>query len=377
MDSLGKRCIIMFSAYLSLLAVWSVLNGTLLSEGMMIGFRRWLAWFSLALYGCFVIKKERDILCVIDLLIPFLFSLGIYGIYCYMTQSNPLLNSIFTFSGVDDNMLSHFSQESRGGLTGRIQGLTSHPLVYSGQLLMAFFLFLYRIDISKRINSKYVLLEFLILLNLLMTGCRSAIIGLAAGGGVYLLLPTTNVHLKKSITKVFVILCVIALLSTSFVEEYRDFINSIIFFWKDSEVSVRGSSLSLRISQLISSFALIGSGTTTLLFGLGHDWCEMYALSHNGMHPDLYGFESIIFVGLIELGIVGFLVLTLGTFNMYFFLLKKYGKSSLIFASIIAYLTFEIFTGEYSTDHFLIFTLLMIRCANMKLKVDSAIINRN
>lgn len=374
-DPFGKSFFSLFSIYLLLLIIWSVLNGTLFSEGMMLGFKRMLAWFSLALYGCFTLKSKKDFLCIIDLLSPFLYIMTIYGVYCYMSQSNPVMDGILSASGVDDNMLSHFSQESRGGLTGRIQGFTSHPLVYSGELLMAFFLFLYRMDLRELYRTRDIALLFLVLLNILMTGCRSAIIGLFVGLISYLFLPSPNARLKKSIKNVVLIFVVVPFISASFIDEYRDFINSIIFFWQDNEETVSGSSMSLRIGQLISSFGLISSDLTIFLFGLGHNWCNMYSLSHNGMHPDLYGFESIIFVGLIEFGVIGFFLLTLGLYFIYIYEYMRYAKSSLILAVIIAYLTFQIFTGEYSTDHFLIFTLLMLK--NSYYQMQSQISNKN
>lgn len=358
---LGKRCIIIFSLYLFSLVIWAVLNDTLFSEGMMIGFRRVFAWFCLALYGCLVLENKNDFWKVVHIVTPFVYFLTIYGLFCYITQSNPLLSSIFEYTGVEDEMLSHFSQESRGGLTGRIQGFTSHPLVYAGELLMSFFLYLYSINIRGGRHYSSVILLLLIVLNIFITGCRSAIIGLVGGIILYFLLPSTNKYFRKQFLKIILTFSFIGLVCTSLIEEYRDYLNSIVFFWQESENTVVGSSFYLRIGQLYSSFQIISGDVRSFLFGLGHNWCNMYALSHNGMHPDLYGFESIVFVGIIEFGIIGFFALTLGLFFIYYRLSVKYGKSSVIIAAIFGYLTFQIFTGDYSSDHFLIFTLLMIK----------------
>lgn len=360
-SELCRKSVIFFSTYLISLVIWSILNDTLFSEGMMIGFRRVLAWFCLALYGCLTLKHREDFNKIVHAVTPFLFFLTIYGLFCYITQSNPILNSIFSYTGVDDKMLSYFSQESRGGLTGRIQGLTSHPLVYAGEMLMSFFFCMYSINIGDKINVKLVVLLILIVLNIFFTGCRSAIIGLGFGLLLYFLLPTTNDYFRKKFQKAIIILVSIALVYTPFIEEYRDFLNSIVFFWQESEKTVSGSSFLLRIGQLYSSFEIISSNSNSLLFGLGHNWCNMYALSHDGMHPDLYGFESIVFVGLIEFGIIGFFFLTLGLYFLYLELSLKFGKSSVITAVVFGYLTFQVFTGDYSSDHFLIFTLLMIK----------------
>src|SRR5690606_16883426 len=85
--------------------------------------------------------------------------IGLYGIFCYLTQSNPyitLVNSIY--EPVRDAL--GFMEEERAGLTGRIQGTMTHPLIWGGSCMMLFMVFF----VVDRHTDKYVRMVVLVLM---------------------------------------------------------------------------------------------------------------------------------------------------------------------------------------------------------------------
>lgn len=347
-------------SYLGLLVFWSIINGTFLSSTQIFGFKRTLGIFSVASFCFFALKDQKQITKLHSCLIFFLYILTTYGIFCYLTQSNIILTAINLIFNPTDNILESFSNEVRGGLEGRIQGFCTHPLAYGGILIVSFFYILYFMNLKK---NKYISIGLLILIfiNIFLCGSRSALIALGAGIFIYFFI-LGKFKIKQKIYIIAAILTIyfILFISSGFLTQYQEYINSIIFFWENNN-EVKGSNFDMRLNQLDASFSIISTDPITFLFGKGDKWCLNYSMTHGGLHPQLLGFESILFIGLIEYGVIGFVIITCGLYFKLLFFNKKYGNSPIIQCFIITFFIFQFFTGDYAWLPFLCIVMLMIK----------------
>lgn len=363
-----KRYLKYLIIYLIILQFWSILNNTFLQEIQLGAFRTILGNLSIACM-CFFYINTKDHIKILNNTIQWsLMFFCLYGIFCYLTSNNPILNILNLYFGQSNDILNSFSEELRGGLTGRIQGLTGHPLEYGGIMLCFFYLILYQIQQKKEKSILNYSLLCLIPINIFLTGSRAAIIGLLFGVFLYIYI-NNQISLKRKIqiSAYFLGGYFILITYSSFFDAFSDFINSIIFFWEKSD-TVKGSNIDMRLTQLDAAFGLISKDTSSYLFGLGDGWVRDYAMKHNGLHPVLLGFESILFIGLIEYGVVGFVVLTCGLFFIFFRLSRKYHISNISLIMIISFFTFQMFTGKYGWLTFLILISVVIKMDIIQLK---------
>ena len=125
--------------------------------------------------------------------------------------------------------------------------------------------------------------------------------------------------------------------------ELANYLLSIIdFSGKSSQVS--GSSLNMRINQLLGCFDILGNN---LLIGNGFSW-NTYYMNINGDHPVLLAFESLLFVVLCNSGFVGILLWIYFFFNILrkrIYMLKQ--DKIYLQMLLFAYLGFALLTGEY------------------------------
>lgn len=366
--SYDRRYLRYLIIYLIILQFWSILNNTFLQEIQLGAFRTILGNLSIATM-CFFYINTKDHIKILNYTILWsLMFFCLYGLYCYTTSNNPILNIINIYYGQSNDILNTFSEELRGGLTGRIQGLKSHPLEYGGVMLCFFYFVLYQIQQKEKSFILNYGLLCLIPINIFLTGSRAAIIGLSLGIFLYIYI-NNQITLKRKIQISAYLLGGYFILITysSFFDSFSDFINSIIFFWEKSD-TVKGSNIDMRLTQLDAAFGLISKDTNSYLFGLGDGWVRDYSMRHNGLHPVLLGFESILFIGLIEYGIIGFFVLTCGLFFIYFKLSRQYHTSNLSLIMIISFFTFQMFTGKYGWLTFLIVISIIIKMDIIQLK---------
>lgn len=347
--------------YLVLLQFWGILNGTFLQEVQLGALETIIGYFSISCMCFFYINKATHLKLLNNSIQICLIFFCLYGLFCYFASNNPILNILNLYFGQSNDILNSFSEELRGGLSGRIQGLTNHPLEYGGIMLCFFFYILNNVQQKKRKPLVDYGLLCLISINIFLTGSRAAIISLLLGIFLYIYI-NNQIKLKTKIQISVYFLGGYFLLMTysSFFDTFSDFINSIIFFWEKND-TVKGSNLNMRLTQLDAAFGLISRDTNSYLFGLGDGWVRDYALRHNGLHPVLLGFESILFIGLIEYGIIGFVVLTCGVFFMLLKLSRKYHTSNVTTIMIISFFTFQMFTGKYSWLTFLILTSIVLK----------------
>lgn len=277
--------------------------------------------------------------------------MAIYGIFCYITTSNPYL-SILEYM-TNKPLIGNMIEETRGGLTGRTQSTMAHPLTWGGCACL-FIFFFYKIEDK----LKYIL-PLLLIINVLLTGGRSAFIALVIS---LLFIVIYQKRIKTLLyTTIVISIIVVTIYAIPFLEPYKGFIESSIFFWDDNiskESNIQGSSVSMRELQLLGVIGMIKDNP---LFGLGHGYVDYY-FSTYGAHPVLLGFESLLFNKLVEGGFIN-LFLWFYLFGVLFFSVNKIKKKynltenlSIIKGYVIFYLIYSLFTGFMMT--FLYFIVL-------------------
>lgn len=311
------------------------------------------------------LNKESDLNKVKIIFIIAILISGIYSLYCYSTSSNPFGAIINIYSNGRRGVSEGFIDEIRGGLKSRVQGFTNHPLVFASISLSSFYFILQSYLLNKKkIFYKYAYwaILFFCLMCIFISGSRSGVISIFIG---------LLYFFYKKIGNVFVLYLFIALLlfyiNSAFLIK-DDYIRSIIFFWENNK-NIAGSSYGMRLEQLDATFILIGKDLCSLFFGLGYNWCEEYAQTY-GIHPQLLGFESILFSGLINWGIIGFIGYYGLIYKTFFFMNKRFVPHKririLLNAYLISSLCYFIFTGNYAFSFFLITYSLMLKVGSVK-----------
>ena len=172
----------LFLGYFLLLFLWAVLSDTLFNGRQFSYLKTLLRNFSLYLFVFAYIRRTSDVINVYRFFSGFLLVLTVYGLYCYFTRTNVIVSFFNLLYNPDDTALMAHSLQERGGLRGRIQGLSAITLEYAGQLIVSFFMMLhYVLNVKKKITPYYVALFVLMFVNLFFTGSRSGLIGFAAG----------------------------------------------------------------------------------------------------------------------------------------------------------------------------------------------------
>ena len=292
--------------------------------------------------------------------------LFLYGIFCYLTMSNPYISFVESTFGMEDSVLRRM-EEIRGGLEGRIQGTMQHALTWGGTCYILFCFFMSNGVIKS--NRLMLLLCSLALINLFLSGSRSVLLALIISLVTYFFFvgKAKRIKIIKYSFLVLPILLILVFIS-GFWEKYQVLIESTLFFWDDSleaNSEIKGSSTSMRLEQLLYAIFMVKD---SLLGGLGHGYVIEYQQSE-GFHPILLGFESLVLQKLVDNGILG-LLLWLLFFAALFFLPRKIKKknkeskeSSAVLCSYISgYLVFSLLTGFMNTfPLFLYFYTIMLK----------------
>lgn len=319
-------------------------------------------------------EKIRAFVCVISVTTVLT---TVYGVFCYMTMSNPILELVDLTMGDPTRAILSRMEEARGGLVGRTQSTMNHALSWGGTCLILFYFFKDKSDIHRLFKT---IIIFLVVINIFLSGSRSSMLGFICMLMAYFCLMSDIQKIKVVKYSILaIIILIIFLPMTSFYEKYQGIIESTIFFWdKDvaTEYNIQGSTIEMRLNQLIGAFKLIDGSTFA---GLGHGYVEWYQNKY-GLHPVLFGFESIVFQKIVDNGILGIFIWA------YFFIklfytphkIATYGDKQLIQkvhflqAYVVGYLVFALLTGFMAT--FVIF--LLIYTIQMKIiSLDSVALN--
>jgi O-antigen ligase len=322
---------------------------------------------SLALIAWYIFDNEKDFRALNTVLLLATLVICLYGFYCYLTLSNPLI-SLMNVLFVQDKDALGLMDEQRGGLAGRIQGTMSHPLTWGGACVLLFFYFLQNTKPIKVLFRIGIIL--MLLANVLFSGSRSALLALIVGLVYFVVISEYKVKvriIKYGVIGFFVL--VVSIYQIPALSKYQGFFESTVFFWDDSaqaSTGIKGSTTQLRLTQLAGAFDMIKEAP---LVGLGPGYIKYYSATF-GVHPVMMGFESIVFSALVETGILG-LILWGVFFLSLLKLIKKgkalFGKSELynpkvLFIYCLAYILFIVFTGVQNTLYlFLVLYVIQLR----------------
>lgn len=312
-----------------------------------------LGWY--AIYDKEDFQKFFKYLCITLLII------GCYGIYEYIAKINPYANWASEMFGNEQNFSTFFLTEKRGFLVGRIMGTTFHPLAW-GLIMSTAFIFVYNNKNLLHKKLRFILL-LIIIINVFLCGSRSALIMI----GAYIIIRCLErpKHMLKTITLAIIILiCSINILPKT--DETKAFINTIessIFFWnekKSNEIEIGGSSVSMRMEQLIFSFYLIQD---SFLTGNGYGFSDIAQQNTTGKYEKMMGFESILFTKIVNQGILGLLFFFIFYFSLLIYASKQTQDKTEKYKTRGLYLAFLlgiIFTG-LQNSFYLFFLLSFIQ----------------
>lgn len=268
---------------------------------------------------------------------------SLYGIYCYITDSNPYMAFISTFYGNTDYTVASLIEVR--GLKGRVGGHLGNPVFLGGELLVLLGYCLVDINLENTLAKVKLFVIYLLLIIIVLTGSRSAMFPSFA-------LILFAFYLKYK-WKSLLALSFIVLLAMPFIPNIDDFIASLNIFI-DSE-NVRGSSISMRESQYDGLRKIVNGRDW---FGNGLGWIRHYIDLH-GPHPVLLGFESLIFSSFTEGGYWRLLIV----YPLFFYSLFKVSlhyKQTIVSFYLIAYLSYAIITGAFSFNIFIILFITAI-----------------
>lgn len=262
----------------------------------------------------YMIKNEKDLKIVINILLVSFIIVGIYGIFTYIVKFSPAY-TLFSLYFETDVDFTNQVDRIRGGLEGAAVGNLSGPLPW-GQLVLLIFSFF---ALNKQIKVSYLTNICLIITfaNCMLCGKRSIIIpSLLICSFIFLRVLKSKFGIIYIAT--ITIIGIIAINKLPELKSYKQNIETAIFFWDDKlaqKNDIGGSSTSMRQEQLTFSIKMIENYP---LQGLGLNYPEYYNKTH-GLHPKMLGFESIIFYVLISSGLIGVYI--------WFFFLRGYYKA--------------------------------------------------
>lgn len=315
----------------------------------------------------YYIKKKEDVLYIYDKLIIMLLVMGLYGLLNIVTGRNEYMSFLTSsFGGFDGANLNMTQGRSRF----RISSFTSNPIYYGYVLSAVLMIMIFMLNFVKMNKRRriYVGIFFLLVVNLFLVNSRTPLVAFIAGAAVFIMFA---VQLQNKIR--ILISCIFLLfVGASIFPDSLKIIDKTINTISSNEKETDGSTLEMREVQLSASMLIfykspvLGNGFKYIIEDLGFSGDA----SDRKSDSDLKGFESYIYVLLIEQGLVG-IAGNIIFFLMSFLWLKKIyrrvdnmGKKYvwLSVGMLIAVLFFAIATGELGT--FLIF--MSIQGINMK-----------
>lgn len=299
----------------------------------------------------FIIKSEKDFIYYIKWIALAVFAMGIFGIVEFIKNYNPFMDWV---RSINSGFIVEYNEETRFFFNRRVQSTAWHPTAYGGYLSMIIILLMIFIGSKFKVNkfkgifnrriTITIILILILILNIILTASRA--VWLAS---------------FVSLTLVFIFN-----LKYFFNRNYRIkrifmmFLLPIVIFYcinlyaylKNEDVS--GSTIEMRIEQFNYIKGTIGH---SIYIGLGANSIEE-VLYKTDQFNEALGFESIIFVFLVNNGVLGLIGLTILFITSYrnMYRPKKSFYSIFFFAILISHLILVILSGELRT--FRVFWLL-------------------
>jgi len=291
-----------------------------------------------------------------------LFIFTLYGVYCYLTSTNPYISEISKDYGIRD-FSADFMQADDGRF--RISSFSFHPYLFSLLMIFAALILLaFRPFNSKSIFSGIQALFIFLLytVNIYFTDSRTTFL-------IFLFVMSAILLYKITFKRLIFYVFLIPALYVSIMQfsATSNAIDKVLDIFTTGGTQLTGSSVSMRQDQLLISLGyfykspIYGNGFNYLVDNLKFSSDK----SKRQTDADAYGFESYLFILLIEQGILGILanififygLIKLHTINLFRVtsLDQKLTFSNLLIA--ISYIIFIFATGTLNSMP--IFFLLM------------------
>lgn len=258
---------------------------------------------SYVIVGCYALR-DTDKKFFFDLLISVAIAAGLYGIYAYVTNSNPYIMTIIS-TYAEENGYDDFLTEARGVLKGRSSGTQTHPLAW-GQL-WGLLLAIYAVLLQTEKKHFLLSVSFVAIAcaNILFCGARSALISAGVLLLFFFISRNKNTKLKISAFLFVFFMGMFALPINDSKYPMIAYIKSAVFFWDDSysrSAGINGSNADMRLEQIdevVTILAMFPMG------GLGYNATNV--LADHPLFERMRGFESVAFRKTLEQGWLGFL----------------------------------------------------------------------
>lgn len=246
----------------------------------------WLLWT--------VIQDRKDIRFLLKgLVIVFLFA-SCYGVYEYLLQSNPLGEYTLSLAGDSEKALdfSYSADRFRGY---RVKSIFNHAIgsgINFSIFILTILFFLKRRTNIFKVSPLHLIILVLSLACIIFSNSRGPLVFL-----IISMLSIISFSEKKTYLGIFLMI-ILGIVFFNRIEPYVD--NLISIFDSSVAKNVGGSSLEMRIGQLLAAYTMFIDAP---IFGLGPKADLFY--SDQNVVARLLGIESIWFRIMIERGIIG------------------------------------------------------------------------
>ena len=227
--------------------------------------------------------------------------LCIYGVFCYFTAENPYMEFISEYMSEDVHVMERVERsmkDARGVLEGRITGTSLHTIQYGIMLVLLMYSILG--NITKKYSLFFMIIMLCAFINIYLTGSRGPLLALFLGMIFYY---SKSLSIKKQ-TAIIILLSIFIILFSSFFSKY---VGSLV-----ADGNEHGSNFSDRSIQFFGALAIVSGDIRSLLFGMGPFYVNDYILNY-GPHPLAAGFESTHVYGIVTYGILGLILIFIGT----------------------------------------------------------------
>jgi hypothetical protein len=354
--------------YLISIIIISLLDSTAgLTEKVTLVINDFISTYIYIIFGFLLTKKSYDFDKMVTPMIFILISITIYGLYNFITQTNPYHELItVTYQSqsatFDSQMLILVGWDERY----RVNSTISSPFDYGYYSTVLGIVSVYGYYLNKK-NKLIPLIGIICsLTGAVLCNCRTVLAVWIVSFIIYFF---ANTKLSK-LPKTIITISALAFASYFLIPMVQTSINNLLDLLTTGG-SQGGSSIQMRILQLLSAIKIflespiLGHGLNYINRILG--WgTETYTSTE-----DLAGFESIIYQVMIEKGIVGIISIYLIIRNIivYFRKMNKIDKniSALGISITVAFLTYAIATGPLGSYPLSMFIIgILIKTTTLK-----------
>lgn len=282
----------------------------------------------------------------------FILCISIVVLYALSQTLTPGQNPyLFLLSEINNERYldSYYAELGGGRMFGRISSVYPHPMLFGAVLGFSFIYILKNREILNR--NFFIFIVVVIVVDVFVCGVRSAL-GAFLVSAVFFFIK--NRDSKLLIWGIIFAICgYFVLMSVPLIADYA----SSIFSFNNDNHEVRGSSVEMRLEQLMGTIEEIQNCP---IFGKGFCWTKWYVSTY-GNHPICWTFESLLFVVLANSGIFGVGLWTYMVIKIY-----RYNKTYddeyalLLNTLLLFYLSFSFITGEYGFMQFYILFYIML-----------------